>query len=75
MMKTKDVKAATALIIGGYLRAADEIIPEGDNVGQRDSVANDELAKCIAAIRQECKDWEENLEGDDAALAKARALR
>lgn len=55
MMKTQDVRVATALVLQGYMRANDD--------------TKDALAEGIAAIRQETDDWSENLEQPDDGSA------
>lgn len=58
MMKAKDLSVATSLLIQGWMHANVDrsVDPQSDS-------AMMELATAIAAIRQECEDWAENLEG------------
>lgn len=70
-MKAKDLKVATSLMIQGFLRAngAEGQTPEATSAHEAH-----ELAIAIQAIRQECTDWADNLEGANGILASQGAL-
>jgi hypothetical protein len=68
MMKSKDLSAATSLLIQGYLRANGE---DGLRSADEKQML---LASAIQAIRQECSDWAENLEGAASIKASQGAL-
>lgn len=62
MMKAKDAKVATSLLIQGFLRS------NADNGKEKKN-----LKDVISAIRQECDDWADNLQ-EDAPADKLAAL-
>lgn len=59
MMKLSDIRTATALIIQGALRAA-----EDGTSGAKTIV----LSETLSAIMAECEDWAENLDSANAEI-------